>query len=507
MIYHRIYSTIDSHIASNSNIYNFFNNQAGDTCFGSAYNGDNWCSTAVNGTVFSKVASNVYSLTSLGSGGLFEAFDTTLSGTEYIFTGGEGQLLQLTNSYSLAAQYTNSSGYTGNQFGLGTSANYILVARTADSAGDALTRINRSTLVSSIVPTSTLSGFPAFMNTNYIGGLQFMQGSTWMWNFQDTTPTTYIKLSTNDGTAWTDIGGSVPSGCTALTNGGIATSNYVYARCQSGAYYARYGPISGTPQASTPTPSPAAGSYSSAQNVTLTALTGTVICWNTTNTVATNGSTGCSSGNLYTGPITVSSSQTLYFVSGGTGFTDSPLGSASYTISGGSAVTISVESPSVFGWNVIPGSTRRIHATVTNGATGAVTWSIVSDSSGGATKVDATSPNIAGAWTDLTVGPTGGACVPVTVCAPASVPTPTITSSSVVMLKATSVDDSSKSVTFPINVFAQTVQVFVSPFNTRAYQGQTVDLQSWVWGSVNDVLFRGTKRLRCLFLADELIYS
>jgi Chitobiase/beta-hexosaminidase C-terminal domain/Legume lectin domain len=88
-----------------------------------------------------------------------------------------------------------------------------------------------------------------------------------------------------------------------------------------------------TSQAAAPTFSPAGGTYTGSQSVTLsTASSGAVICYNTTGSPATNGSTGCASGTLYAGPVTVSSSETVYAVAGGTGYTDSPVGSASYVI-------------------------------------------------------------------------------------------------------------------------------------------------------------------------------
>jgi len=66
--------------------------------------------------------------------------------------------------------------------------------------------------------------------------------------------------------------------------------------------------------------------------VTISATGGSVICYNMTGSPATNGSTGCATGTLYTGAVSVSTSETLYAVSGGTGYTDSSVGSAAYTI-------------------------------------------------------------------------------------------------------------------------------------------------------------------------------
>jgi hypothetical protein len=84
--------------------------------------------------------------------------------------------------------------------------------------------------------------------------------------------------------------------------------------------------------AATPTFSPVAGSYGGAQSVTISAASGTVICYNTTGSPATNGTTGCTTGTKYTGAVSVATTETLYAVSGGTGFVDSSVGSAAYTI-------------------------------------------------------------------------------------------------------------------------------------------------------------------------------
>jgi hypothetical protein len=82
-----------------------------------------------------------------------------------------------------------------------------------------------------------------------------------------------------------------------------------------------------------PTFSPAAGTYLGPQNVTLASgSSGVVICYNTTGSPETNGSTGCTSGTPYKEPIAVASSETLYAVAGGTGYDDSPVASAGYVL-------------------------------------------------------------------------------------------------------------------------------------------------------------------------------
>jgi predicted secreted protein len=93
--------------------------------------------------------------------------------------------------------------------------------------------------------------------------------------------------------------------------------------------------------ASTPTVSPAAGTYSGAQSVTLAASTGQVICYSTVQKPQTNGATGCTAGTKYTGPVSVSSSETVYAVAGGTGYSDSiPIGAATYNINAQSSAPI-----------------------------------------------------------------------------------------------------------------------------------------------------------------------
>ena len=127
--------------------------------------------------------------------------------------------------------------------------------------------------------------------------------------------------------------------------------------------------------------SPAAGSYSSAQNVTLSTTAGTVICYNTTGSPATNGSTGCTAGTLYTAPVSVASSETLYAVAGGTGYTDSSVTSAAYTINQASAhFSISGTSVSVVS-GATTGNTSTITVTPSGGFTGIVALSAAITSS------------------------------------------------------------------------------------------------------------------------------
>lgn len=94
----------------------------------------------------------------------------------------------------------------------------------------------------------------------------------------------------------------------------------------------------GSPIANAPSFSPPAGTYNGTQSVSLTtSSSGAIICYNLTGAPATNGSTGCTTGTLYTVPINISSNSTIYAVAGGTGYTDSSVSSAAYTINAGAS--------------------------------------------------------------------------------------------------------------------------------------------------------------------------
>jgi hypothetical protein len=97
---------------------------------------------------------------------------------------------------------------------------------------------------------------------------------------------------------------------------------------------------SGTPQASTPTFSPAAGSYSSTQTVTISTATPlAVLCYTTDGSTPTETANLCSGGttSTYSTPITVSTTQTVKAIATLATYTDSAYGTALYTISAGIA--------------------------------------------------------------------------------------------------------------------------------------------------------------------------
>ena len=79
--------------------------------------------------------------------------------------------------------------------------------------------------------------------------------------------------------------------------------------------------------AAAPTFSPAAGTYSTSQAVTISdATAGTTIYY------TTNGTTPTTSSSVYSGAITVSATETLEAIAVETGYTNSSVATAAYTI-------------------------------------------------------------------------------------------------------------------------------------------------------------------------------
>ena len=138
------------------------------------------------------------------------------------------------------------------------------------------------------------------------------------------------------------------------------------------------------------------------------------------------------------------------------------------------------------GENVLAGAKRTVQVTVGGGTTNLVNWSVTSGSATLSTAfcTGGTATAATGCLQEIefTAGPTIGNCALVGSGAPYS----GITSNVTITLTATSAEDTTKSVSKIINVCGDTPQVHVAPHYHQAYEAQPLDLQSWVWGSVDE---------------------
>jgi hypothetical protein len=133
---------------------------------------------------------------------------------------------------------------------------------------------------------------------------------------------------------------------------------------------------------SAPVFSPAAGTYTSTQTVTISDSTPNATIYYTT-----NGTTPTTSSAAYSGPITVWSTETLEAIATATGYSQSAVASAPYTINlPASSFTVSGTPVTVSAPGATTGNTSTITLTPSGGFTGAValTAAITSSPTGAA---------------------------------------------------------------------------------------------------------------------------
>lgn len=205
------------------------------------------------------------------------------------------------------------------------------------------------TAAASAVPAPTFSPLP--------GTYSSAQSVT----ISDTAPTAVIFYTT-DGTppatspTATQYGGPIPVASTETIQaiagaGGFGNSSVVTAT---------YTINSSAPPAATPTFSPAPATYTSAQTVTISDTTAGATIYYTTD----GKTTPTTSSTKYTGPFTVSTTETIQAIAVASGFSNSAVASATYTINSAPAPDFNVSvSPTAL--TIVAGQSGTATFTVT----------------------------------------------------------------------------------------------------------------------------------------------
>jgi len=130
----------------------------------------------------------------------------------------------------------------------------------------------------------------------------------------------YTTDGTTPTTSSAKYSGAITVGATETINAIASASNYLVSPVTSATY-------TDITQASAPAISPAGGTYTAAQTVTLTDSTSGATVYYTT-----NGTTPTTSATKYTGAITVSATETIEAIAVASGLNNSPVSTATFTI-------------------------------------------------------------------------------------------------------------------------------------------------------------------------------
>ena len=247
---------------STSKIHDISNDSAGYTYFSPAWSGVIWRNDHPNSLHFAQISDSLYAITGGGAtghpdtGGIFQTkvWDLGDGKGDMVWACGEGELDNISLKFkksSNTAYLTTAGGYRGNCTSLAKSATTILAIREAGDGGAALTSIDIATRAATIHESPsprTETSFPPYISTYQMGALHWMADKTFILSVVDLKQTpSYLLLSKDDGQTWIDITatGDIHSSCpnNKLYAGAVASSRYIFARCEHGRAMWRYGPV------------------------------------------------------------------------------------------------------------------------------------------------------------------------------------------------------------------------------------------------------------------------
>ena len=221
-----------------------------------------------------------------------------------------------------------------NGFGVGTSAIYRTIPGGSEKFSDVgalgtdkTVTLPAKSIATVVIDNSTITSTPAFSpaagtysSAQSVTISSATSGAKIYYTTDGTTPTSSSTLYSAPITVSSTTTIKAIAMASGYTDSDVASATYKI----------------GT-QAATPTFSPAAGTYSSAQNVTISSTTSEAKIYYTI-----DGSTPTSSSTVYSGAITVSKSATIKAIAVASGMLDSEVASATYTITSSNVVTYTI---------------------------------------------------------------------------------------------------------------------------------------------------------------------
>jgi hypothetical protein len=246
----------------------------------------------------------------------------------------------------------------------------FLIGSSLAFAGTAASGILTGCGGGSVAPVATGAGEPLAQTPTFapVAGAYSSAQSVTISSATSGVTIHFTTDGTTPTTSSTVYDGAIPVSATTTVQAIATASGYQPSEVGSAAYTIGTGTM---PFAATPTFTPAAGGYSSTQTVAISSATAGATIYYTT-----DGSTPTTSSPLYTTPISVSTTETVKAIATATGYQQSAVGGASYTISISSGkLTITTTSALP---NAIEGNSYTELLTATGGVP-PYTWALASD--------------------------------------------------------------------------------------------------------------------------------